>query len=122
MTYSRQDSLLNQPIKKPHRRALRADMPEPEKKLWYALRDKQIGARFRRQYGIGPYIADFCCPSEKLVVEVDGDSHFLDEETRRADATRESFLYGAGFKVLRFTNRDVMENLKGVLAVIEGHL
>ena len=94
-------------------RALRANQTEAEKRLWWRLRDKQVeGFRFRRQVPIGPYIADFVCPSEKLIIEVDGGQHAENEEY---DAARTALLEDAGYRVLRFWNNEVFENLDGVL-------
>ena len=94
-------------------RALRANQTEAEKRLWWRLRGKQVeGFRFRRQAPIGPYIADFVCPSEKLIIEVDGGQHAENEEY---DAARTALLEDAGYRVLRFWNNEVFENLDGVL-------
>jgi very-short-patch-repair endonuclease len=89
-----------------------------ERKLWLALRAKRWnGAKFRRQTVIGSYIVDFSCRlPRKLVVEVDGDTHAaqLDYDVRRT-----AELTGKGYQVLRFSNRDVPENIEGVLQSIE---
>ncbi|MBK1794336.1 endonuclease domain-containing protein [Devosia sp. WQ 349] len=94
-------------------RELRKNMPEPEAKLWDALREiKPLGFHFRRQVPIGPYYADFACHQAKLVIEVDGDSHAGREAS---DARRDGFLESVGFEVLRVGNVDVMQNLDGVM-------
>ena len=94
-------------------RALRKNQTEAEKRLWRRLRDKQVeGFRFRRQVPIGPYIVDFVCPSEKLLIEVDGGQHAENEEY---DAARTALLENAGYRVLRFWNNEIFENLDGVL-------
>lgn len=103
----------------PRARKLRKDMPEPERVLWYRLRAHAIGVQFRRQHPLGPYVLDFCAPSVKLVVELDGDSHYETLQARTRDAERDACLAAEGFKVLRFTNREVMENIEGVCAVIQ---
>ena len=54
-------------------------MTEPEKRLWSILRNNQLGVKFRRQHGIGHYIVDFYCPELKLIIEVDGESHFSED-------------------------------------------
>lgn len=92
--------------------------PTPlEQKLWYALRAKRFaGAGFRRQKVIDCYIVDFACRTPRmLVVEVDGDTH---GDQVAYDQRRDAHLRGRGYEVLRFTNRDVHQNLEGVLMAI----
>lgn len=98
-----------------HARAkeMRNNPTEPEKRLWRLLSRKQIGAKFRRQSVIPPYIADFLCPELKLIVEVDGDTH-----DQPVDLRRDAALAALGYRVLRFTNADVISNMDGVVAVI----
>ncbi len=67
--------LFNQNWSLERRRELRGNMTDPEKRLWAGLRQRILGAKFRRQFGIGPYIVDFYSPINKIVIEVDGDSH-----------------------------------------------
>ncbi len=98
------------------RRHLRREMTEPEKLLWYKLREFAL-AKFRRQHSIGDFIVDFYCAEAKLVIEVDGDSHF-DDDGIRADKVRDTFLLREGFSVLRFTNEQVMRETEAVLVVI----
>ena len=98
-------------------RALRAAMTPAERRLWQALRKKQLGARFRRQAPVGPYIADFLSLDARLIVEVDGGQHGTDAG-RQHDARRTAFLEGKGFRVLRFWNNEVTGNLEGVLTRI----
>lgn len=98
-------------------RSLRRAATFPERLLWSRLRDGQIGGiRFRRQHVIGPYVADFYCPSCKLVLEIDGHSH--DGQARR-DQARESYLRALGLTVVRFSNDDVIRNIGGILETIE---
>jgi very-short-patch-repair endonuclease len=66
------------------------------------------GRKFRRQYSIGSYIAGFCCPSEKLIIELDGDLHGEYHKIQK-DKNRDSYLSGLGFTVLRFENRFVFQ-------------
>jgi very-short-patch-repair endonuclease len=100
----------------PRVKYLRENATEPERLLWAQLRRKRAhDARFRRQYGIGPYIVDFVCLSARLIVEVDGDSH---DQTFEADARRTEWLEGQQFRVLRFSNREVRDNLDGVVRSI----
>ncbi len=76
-----------------------------------------IGASFRRQTPIGPYIVDFVCHAAKLTIELDGGQHFEPTQEQR-DARRDAFLVGRGFHVLRFNNHDVTTNRQGVLETI----
>lgn len=96
----------------PRAREMRSSMTEPEKRVWYGCL-RQFPHRFRRQRPFGPYIVDFYCASLKLVVEIDGDSHAT-ADGMVYDAERTAFLEGLGLRVVRFDNRDVMENLEGV--------
>jgi very-short-patch-repair endonuclease len=96
---------------------MRRDPTEVEKRLWWRLRDlNRIGAGFRRQAAIGPYVADFAWLSARLIVELDGSQHA--EETAARDAVRDVWLRERGFRVLRFWNSDVVENLDGVVEAI----
>jgi very-short-patch-repair endonuclease len=87
-----------------------------EEKLWTHLRTHRTGdVHFRRQHAIGNYIVDFAAPRKKLIIELDGGQHLEQEEY---DQERTAFLNAKGYKVLRFWNNDVLNNLEGVLAVI----
>ncbi|WP_156421082.1 endonuclease domain-containing protein, partial [Sphingopyxis sp. H077] len=98
-------------------RRLRGDATPAEKKLWSVLRGSNMGGfKFRRQQRLGPFVADFACQSARLAIEVDGDSHAHQIEY---DARRTEFLMREGYRVLRFTNLDVMDNLEGVCRAIE---
>nr|WP_324257062.1 endonuclease domain-containing protein [Cellvibrio fontiphilus] len=110
--------IFNRQKQKPQRQELRGNMPMPEKILWAQIRNQQLGVKFRRQHGIGRYIADFYCAQLKLVIELDGDSHYQNGG-QEYDQVRDEFMHALGLTVLRFTNRDVMNNLDGVLAVIK---
>jgi very-short-patch-repair endonuclease len=91
-------------------------VPTPaEGKLWTYLRGEVLGVNFRRQHAIGPYIADFCAPRRKLILELDGSQHL---ERQAYDAERTRFLESRGCRVLRFWNREVMNDIQGVLAAI----
>jgi very-short-patch-repair endonuclease len=99
-------------------RALRQDLTKAERTIWYGLRAHRLdGASFRRQTPIGPYIVDFVSHAAKLVVEIDGGQHFEDGHEAR-DKRRDAFLAAKGFRVLRFSNHDVMTNRAGVLETI----
>ena len=88
--------------------------PTPaEKKLWFEVlcRKRFEGYKFTRQKPLGGYIADFYCSKLKLVIEIDGDTH---AENTEYDEMRTNILKQYGLKVLRYTNRDVMNNIEGV--------
>ncbi|WP_230687600.1 endonuclease domain-containing protein [Hymenobacter ruricola] len=101
--------------------AMRREPTEAENVLWQALRGGKVGAKFRRQHPIDRYIVDFVCIDTKLVVETDGDVH-LSPEQRDYDAGRSALLAEMGFRVLRFSNEQVLEELDAVLDAIKGAL
>lgn len=108
------DSRRIKPERTDKARLLRSEMTLAERKLWQALRGKQLeDCRFRRQHPIGPYIADFACLEKSLVIELDGGQH---QEQQEYDERRTVFLQFQGWRVLRFWNNDVLSNLEGVLA------
>jgi very-short-patch-repair endonuclease len=97
---------------------LRRTMTRAETLLWRHLKADRIeGFSFRRQVPLRNYIADFACLSVKLIVELDGESHDFDER-QKADLDRDAFFGSEGFRVLRFTNEQVMSSLEGVVEVI----
>ncbi|MEM7568958.1 MAG: endonuclease domain-containing protein, partial [Pseudomonadota bacterium] len=99
-------------------RDMRNNPTEPEKRLWRHLSGSKLeGHKFRRQAVVGHYIADFLCPQKKLIVEVDGDTHDLND-----DANRDAALRSFGYQVVRVTNQDVMHNMDGVLTVVLNQL
>ncbi|MBF0511088.1 MAG: endonuclease domain-containing protein [Candidatus Omnitrophica bacterium] len=115
-------NIYNRPVTKANRRILRNNQTEAERDLWNILRNKQMGGyKFFRQYGIGYYIADFYCPSLKMVIEVDGGQHFSEEGIKH-DHQREAFLKKMGIKVLRLNNMDVLRNMEGVFEYIQKEL
>jgi very-short-patch-repair endonuclease len=96
---------------------LRKNATRAELTLWDQLRNRQVrGVRFNFQRPIGPYICDFVARTPKLIVEVDGGQHALNVET---DARRTAFLKMRGYRLIRFWNNDVLENIEGVVAAIE---
>lgn len=95
-------------------RQLRSNMTDAERKLWQMMRMRQLkGFRFRRQFPIGAYIADFVCLEARLVVEVDGGQH--NTEQLEYDSVRDRWLQSQNFGVLRFWNNDVLNNIDGVV-------
>ncbi len=92
--------------------SMRRNPTEPERLLWRALSNSQLGGhKFRRQSLIGGRIVDFYCPAKALAVEIDGDTHEADQDAARD----QRLLREHGVAVLRFGNADVMHNLEGVL-------
>ena len=97
-------------------RTLRRESTPAERKLWQQLRDHQLGGlKFRRQVPLGPYIADFYCPSAHLVIELDGICHI----NAARDVVRDKWMAERGIRVVRLPNREVMANLEFVLIAIE---
>jgi len=94
-------------------RSLRKRQTDAEQRLWTRLRDRRLlGFKFRRQHSIGRYIADFYCAEARFVIELDGGQHAND---RVRDAERTAILEREGYRVLRFWDNDVFQNLEGVL-------
>jgi very-short-patch-repair endonuclease len=93
-------------------------MTEAEQFLWARLRRKQLnGLQFYRQKIIGDYIVDFYCAEAKLVIELDGSQHYK-ESGRERDSVRDGHMADQGLRVIRFSDRDVFENIDGVMAKI----
>ena len=98
---------------------LRQNSTDAERKLWSKLRDRQLlGFKFVRQQPIGPYIADFACREADLVIELDGGQHAESEQ----DMVRTEALAERGYRVMRFWNYDVLNNLEGTLQTLAEHL
>ena len=104
----------------PLARQLRRSLTKSEACLWhYALKEKQLkGYQFRRQRPILQYIADFFCKELKLIIEIDGITHD-NKVSRSKDLQREACLAKAGFKIVRFTDDEVLENMDGVISRLE---
>ena len=101
------------PLIQQRARALRQRATEAERILWEHLRNRRLhGLKFRRQHPIGPYIVDFYCAAHRLVVEIDGPIH---EGQREQDALRSEYLTMYGYRVLRFTNEEVLRDTESVL-------
>jgi len=91
---------------------MRREMTDAERKLWFLLRDRRLdGAKFRRQAPVGPYIADFVCLRRKVIVEADGGQHVDSAK----DAVRDQWLAREGYRVVRYSNVDILKNPAGVL-------
>ncbi len=101
------------------RRQLRRNATSAEVILWQALRNRQVkGRKFRRQHSFGKYTVDFYCLEEKLIVELDGQSH-QNFGSKQADELRDMWFQQQGYKVLRFENKEVYNHLERVVWAIE---
>jgi very-short-patch-repair endonuclease len=109
--------LYNQNLKQISR-TLRKNSTDAERRLWSKLRLRQLnGFQFYRQRIIVNYIVDFFCPKVKLIIEVDGGQHYFGK-LHQDDLKRDEYLKKLGFKVLRFSDRDVLTNIEGVIESI----
>ena len=99
----------------PLAKGLRLNATVAERRLWNLLRGRKAGAKFRRQQPIGAYIADFVCFEAKMIIELDGGQH---ADSVAEDTERTRWLASQGFRVLRFWNNDVIDNMEGVWASI----
>ena len=101
-------------------RELRGRQTHVEGLVWCQLRARRLrGAKFRRQYPVGPFIVDFCCPAAGLIVELDGGQH---DAAFESDARRTDYLNDLGYKVLRFWNDEVVADIDAVLERIAREL
>ena len=119
-TWARRDRGIKSP-NEIRARAMRIEPTEAERKLWWNLRHRLAlpASHFRRQVRLGHYIVDFASHGLKLVIELDGGQH---AERTELDAKRTRFLEREGYRVLRFWNSDVMQNIDGVLEVIQSFI
>src|SRR5580704_5673034 len=102
-------------IKTGRARLLRQQSTDAERRLWHRLRSRPInGFKFVCQDPIGPYIVDFACREQRLIIEVDGGQHAENER----DVARDQYLRDRGYRVLSFWNNEVLENTDGVLETI----
>jgi very-short-patch-repair endonuclease len=109
-------------LNKNHALSLRHDLTTAENILWSVLRNRKLkGLKFRRQEPIGIYIADFVCLEKNLIIELDGSGHNQDEQIEY-DRERTIYLQSLGFRVVRFWNDDVINNLEGVLTYLGNYL
>lgn len=119
MLYSTSMKFLhNDPIMKERRQDLRTKSTHEEILLWNYLKHKKLGVKFRRQFGVGPYIADFFCYEFKLVIELDGEYHNT-EDQKEYDTERNKFFEGMNYTVLRFSNDQVRDTVDLVLKRIQ---
>ena len=101
-------------------RHLRRSMTDAERELWHHLRNRAfMGHKFRRQHPVGPYFLDFACVEQRLAVELDGAGHMMDQAYDRA---RDDWLRAHGWRVLRFTNDQLVFGVRLVLETIASAL
>ena len=101
----------------PRARELRRNMPDAERLMWSHIKNNQLGYRFRRQHPIGPFIADFACVKERVVVELDGPTH--DDVS---DARRDSYLRSHGWSVFHLDNLQLHEDLDASLTALHAFI
>jgi very-short-patch-repair endonuclease len=102
-------------VLKPLSRGMRRECTPAEASLWQRLRHDRLGVRFRRQFVIGQFIADFYCPQRRLVIEVDGGVH---ADRLDIDRERDRVLQSLGLRVLRFHNDEILQDVETVVARI----
>ena len=101
-------------------KALRKPLTPAEELFWQMVRNRNLmGLKFRRQHPVGPFVVDFYCHELKLVVEIDGDVHEL-ENVKEYDQQREAYITELGLRVLRFKNEDVFKNAHLIEEVFKG--
>lgn len=89
-------------------------MTDAERALWFEVRRRRLSAfKFKHQWTLGPYVVDFCCWEQRLVIELDGGQH-----SPERDAARTAWLNEQGYRVIRFWNNEVLTNMDGVLQTI----
>ncbi|MFH1253279.1 MAG: endonuclease domain-containing protein [Candidatus Uhrbacteria bacterium] len=114
----RNKCLVNRPEQRAVRQLLRKNQTVAEAILWQYLRGKDLKVKFVRQYGIENYVAVFCCRSKKLIIEIDGGIHDV-EEIKIEDQKRTNHLENLGFKIIRFKNEEILNELEKVLVKIK---
>ena len=113
--------LHNRRYLKEHRKELRGSLTPAEAELWKHLKGGSLeGRKFRRQHSVGNYIVDFYCPSEQLVIELDGQVH-NHATAEQVDQERDQYLKSLNIRVLRFENKDVFDNLEAVINEISSN-
>jgi len=111
----------DRPESKANRKSLRENLTPAEAYLWKQLQRKKLeGKKFRRQHSIDQYIVDFYCAEEALIIELDGNAH-MNPTAEEYDEKRSKHLENYGFKILRFENKMVFENLTSVLMEIKAN-
>ena len=108
--------IFNKSTMKDRRKELRKSLTSQEFKLWFYLKGNNLGAKFRRQRGIGPYIVDFYCKEKNLIIELDGLQHM---KAKEYDTERDNYIKSLDIEVLRFWNNEVDKDIEGVLKKIK---
>jgi very-short-patch-repair endonuclease len=122
VTFFIMGTLINRDKQTSIRKYLRNNSTKAEKLLWSKLKGSQVlDYKFRRQQGIGSYVVDFYCAEVRLAIEIDGETHVKPDEVEY-DKNRQHEIEELGVRFLRFTNRDVFDNLSGVLLTISEKL
>jgi very-short-patch-repair endonuclease len=103
-----------------HRKELRRNQTEAESIIWWYVRGKRIGPKFKRQHSISGYIVDFYCAEKKLILEIDGEIHNT-TQAKESDLVRDKFFKDMGYQVLRFTNNEVEYNIHKVIDEIKSY-
>ena len=117
----KKNKIHNKPYLKPYRQKLRNNATSAEAFLWKHLQRSQLeGRKFRRQHSIHNYIVDFYCPSEGLIVELDGQVH-MNPTAEEYDRQRDAVLESLGFIIIRFENKMIFDFLPSVLKDIRDH-
>ena len=106
---------------KDRRRELRKRLTKTEKILWSRIKNNKLGFKFKRQHSIGGYILDFYCSAERLIIEIDGDSH-TNSSAREYDKNRDEYFSELGYNTVRFLNTEVENDLESVLRKIKNYL
>jgi very-short-patch-repair endonuclease len=110
--------MVTKAIRRAAAKKLRANATPHERILWRALKELPMdGTHFRRQAPIGPYVVDFFCPAKQLIIELDG-GHHNEDETAARDRERQAWLEQQGYRVIRFWNSDVTDDLNAVMEKI----
>src|SRR3989338_5658233 len=104
--------IYNQNQSKNLRSILRRQMTKGERLLWWRLRRNQLDLKFKRQFGVGSYVVDFCAPTIRLIIEVEGITH--DEQNYDYDIKRQGYLESLGWTVVRYDSKEVLERLDQV--------
>lgn len=108
----------NYDLLKANARNYRKNPTEAESCLWHYLSKDELGVRFRRQHVVGNFIVDFACLKKKLIIEVDGGYHF-EEEQQISDEARTAIFEDMGFRVIRFTNEEVLFDTENTILRIK---